>query len=130
MRVRRQVLGDAHVDRASRNQSDLDARFQQLITEAAWGTLWADDTLDQRTRSLITIAILASLGRSEELALHLRASRNTGASPEEIAEALNHVAIYAGVPAANAAYRLAREELGGDATPDQSNPSPEPETGE
>jgi 4-carboxymuconolactone decarboxylase len=108
MRVRREVLGDEHVDRAEARKTAFDAPFQQFITETAWGTLWAGDTLDRPTRSLITIAILAALGRQEELALHLRASRNTGATPEEIREALLHVAVYAGVPAANSAIALAK----------------------
>src|SRR5262245_57833182 len=84
MRVRRAVLGDAHVDRAQARQTSFDAGFQHFITEVAWGTLWARPDLDQRTRSLITIAILAALGRSEELAIHVRATENTGALPEEI----------------------------------------------
>jgi 4-carboxymuconolactone decarboxylase len=114
MRVRREVLGDAHVDRAEARKTDFDAPFQQLITEYAWGTLWAGDALDRPTRSLITITILASLGRTEELGLHLRASANTGATPEQIREALLHVAVYAGVPAANSAIALAKGILGTD----------------
>src|SRR5215212_272749 len=111
MRVRREVLGDAHVDRAQARQTGLDAYFQRLITEMAWGTLWARPDLDRRTRSLITIAILAAQGRADELALHIRATANTGATPGEVAETLLHVAIYAGVPAANTAFAIAREEL-------------------
>jgi len=111
MRVRRAVLGDAHVDRAEAAATPFDAPFQRFITETAWGTLWADDTLDRRTRSLITIAILAALGRHEELALHLRATSNTGAAPEEVRAALMHVAVYAGVPAANGAFALAKTIL-------------------
>jgi 4-carboxymuconolactone decarboxylase len=105
------VLGDAHVDRAEAHKTAFDAPFQHFIVETAWGTLWASDGLDRRTRSLITIALLAALGRREELALHLRASANTGATPEEIREALLHVAIYAGIPAANSAFALAKELL-------------------
>ena len=112
MRVRREVLGDEHVDRAGRNVTPLDADFQRFITEAAWGDVWSRPELDRRTRSLITIAILAALGREHELALHLRASRNTGATPDEIAEALLHVALYAGIPAANTAFGIAKAELG------------------
>ena len=108
MRARREVLGDAHVDRAEASATAFDAPFQQFITETAWGTLWADDALDRRTRSLVTIAILAALGRHEELALHLRAAANTGATPSEIRAALMHVAVYAGVPAANSAFTLAK----------------------
>jgi 4-carboxymuconolactone decarboxylase len=111
MRVRREVLGDAHVDRSAAATTAFDAPFQRFITETAWGTLWAGDGIDRRTRSLVTIAILAALGRHEELALHLRASANTGATPEEIREALLHVAVYAGVPAANAAFALAKSIL-------------------
>jgi 4-carboxymuconolactone decarboxylase len=111
MRVRREVLGDAHVDRAAAAATPFDAPFQRFITETAWGTLWAGEGIDRRTRSLVTIAILAALGRHEELALHLRASANTGATPEEIREALLHVAVYAGVPAANAAFALAKSIL-------------------
>lgn len=112
MRVRREVLGDTHVDRAEAGKTAFDADFQQFITEVAWGSVWARPGLDRQTRSLITIAILAALGRTEELALHLRATANTGAAPEEIAEALLHVAVYAGIPAANAAFGIARREIG------------------
>jgi 4-carboxymuconolactone decarboxylase len=114
-RVRREVLGDEHVDRALARQSTLDAEFQRFITETAWGGVWARPDLDRRTRSLVTIAILASLGRTEELALHLRASRNVGVEPREVAEALLHVAVYAGVPAANTAFAVAKSVLGEDA---------------
>jgi 4-carboxymuconolactone decarboxylase len=119
MRVRREVLGDEHVDRSIAKTTELDADFQRFITEYAWGSVWARPDLDRRTRSLITIALLAALGRREELALHLRASRNTGATRREIAEALLHVAVYAGVPAANAAFALAKAELEAVARPDQ-----------
>jgi 4-carboxymuconolactone decarboxylase len=114
-RVRRAGLGDAHVDRAEAAATPFDAPFQKFITETAWGTLWADDTLDQRTRSLITIALLAALGRHEELALHLRATANTGATPEEVRAALMHVAVYAGVPAANSAFVAAKAILAANA---------------
>lgn len=111
MRMRRSVLGDAHVDRAMANQSEFDAPFQRFITEMAWGSLWARPELDKRTRSLITVALLAALGRREELETHLRATRNTGASPDEVREALLHVAVYAGVPAANSAMTVAKSVL-------------------
>ena len=111
MRVRRSVLGDDHVERVLANQTEFDAPFQRFITEMAWGTLWARPELDRRTRSLVTVAILAALGRREELELHLRATRNTGATPAEVREALMHVAVYAGVPAANAAMALAKTSL-------------------
>src|SRR5712672_3161126 len=110
MKVRKEVLGSEYVERAQARATEFDADFQRYITEAAWGSVWARPDLDRRTRSLVTIAILAALGR-EELALHLRASRNTGATPDEIAEVLMHVAVYAGVPAANAAFAAAKAEF-------------------
>ena len=119
MRVRREVLGDEHVDRALSRQTELDAPFQRLITEMAWGTVWARPDLDRRTRSLITIAILAALGRREELELHLRVTPNTGATPEQVREALLHVAVYAGVPAANSAMALAKDVFASAGAPKQ-----------
>jgi 4-carboxymuconolactone decarboxylase len=112
MKVRTEVLGAEHVARAQARTTPFDADFQRFITESAWGMLWIRPDLDRRTRSLITISILAALGRTEELALHFRASRNTGVDPKEIAEALMHVAVYAGVPAANSAIALAKTILG------------------
>jgi 4-carboxymuconolactone decarboxylase len=112
MKTRREVLGDEHVDRALARQTALDTDFQRFVTETAWGAVWSRPDLDRRTRSLITIAILAALGRTEELTLHLRASRNTGVPEREIAEALLHVAVYAGVPAANTAFAVAKSALG------------------
>jgi 4-carboxymuconolactone decarboxylase len=117
MRVRREVLGDEHVDRAIARQIELDAPFQRFITETAWGAVWARPDLDRRTRSLITIAILAALGRREELELHLRATANTGVTADEVREALLHVAVYAGVPAANSAMSLARDVLASGSVP-------------
>ncbi len=111
LRVRREVLGDEYVEQAMARTQELDTDFQRFITEVAWGSLWARPGLDRRTRSLITIAILAAQGRSEELALHLRATHSTGAQASEVAEALLHVAVYAGIPAANAAFAIARTEL-------------------
>lgn len=113
LRVRREVLGAEYVARALAGATGLDADFQRFLTETAWGTLWARPDLDRRTRSLITIGILAALGRREELLVHLRATRNTGASESDIAEALLHVAVYAGIPAANAAFAAAKAELAG-----------------
>jgi 4-carboxymuconolactone decarboxylase len=110
MKVRKEVLGSEHVERATARITEFDADFQRFITETAWGSLWARPDLDHRTRSLVTIAILAALGR-EELALHLRASQNIGVDPHEIAEVLMHVAVYAGVPAANAAFATAKKEF-------------------
>lgn len=109
MTVRREVLGDAHVDRAEANKSKFDEPFQTMITEGAWGTLWADDTISRRDRSLLTLALLAATGNFEEIPMHIRASRNTGASPEEILQAFMHVAVYAGVPKANHAIKLAKQ---------------------
>ena len=103
MKVRKEVLGSEYVERALARATEFDADFQRYITEAAWGSVWARPGLDRRTRSLVTIAILAALGR-EELAVHLRGSRNTGVEQQEIAEVLLHVAVYAGVPAANSAF--------------------------
>lgn len=107
MTIRRAVLGEEHVERATEAITDLDADFQRWITETAWGGVWARPGLDLKTRSLITIAILGALNH-EELELHLRAARNTGASPAEIAETLLHVAVYAGVPAANRGFKVAK----------------------
>jgi len=107
MKVRRAVLGDEYVDRATETASELDADFQRWITETAWGGVWARPDLDLRTRSLLTIAILGALNH-DELELHLRAARNTGATPDEVREVLLHVAVYAGVPAANRAFKIAK----------------------
>jgi 4-carboxymuconolactone decarboxylase len=111
MRVRREVLGDAHVDRAMANATPLDADFQRWITESAWGGVWSRPGLDRRTRSLITVGILAALGRDDEFRLHVRASQNNGVTTAEITEMLFHVAVYAGVPAANHAFSLAKTVL-------------------
>ncbi len=111
MKIRRKVLGDAHVDRAEARKSEFDGPFQNLITESAWGSVWSRPGLTPRERSMITLALLAALGHENELKMHVRACANTGASENDIAEALLHVAIYAGVPAANAAFKAAKEEL-------------------
>lgn len=111
MAMRRKVLGDAHVDRAQACTTDLDAPFQRLITEAAWGHVWSSPALSLRERSLLTLALLAGLGNLEEFELHLKATRNTGASARDVGEVLQHVAIYAGVPRANAAMRIAKAIL-------------------
>ncbi len=108
MKTRRAVLGDAHVERAEAAKRPFDEDFQRLITEAAWGSVWSRPGLTKRDRSLVTIALLAALGHWDEVAMHVRATKNTGATPEEVKEALLHVAIYAGVPAANHAIRVAR----------------------
>ena len=109
MKIRRRVLGDAHVDAAEAVKSDFDEAFQRLITESAWGSVWARDTLPLRERSMLTIALLAAGGNYDEIPMHIRATANTGASPNDVIEALLHVAIYAGVPKANRAIKLARE---------------------
>ena len=111
MTTRRSVLGDAHVDRATDETSAIDAEFQALITEGAWGRVWSSDDLSLRERSLVTIALLAALGHWEELAMHIRATVNTGATDADVRAALMHVAIYAGVPAANQAFRVAKDTL-------------------
>lgn len=108
MAVRRKVLGDAHVDRASARMGDLDRDFQAFITEGAWGSVWARPHFTLRERSIVTIALLAALGQDEELAMHVRATANTGATLEDVREALMHVAVYAGVPAANHALKIAK----------------------
>ena len=109
MKVRRKVLGDAHVDQAEAAQTNLDQPFQDLIADAAWGHVWARGTIPLRERSMLTIALLAGLGNDHELAMHIRATANTGASEADVMEALLHVAIYAGVPRANHAIKIARD---------------------
>jgi 4-carboxymuconolactone decarboxylase len=109
MAIRRKVLGDAHVNRAEAAKTAFDAPFQDLITEAAWAQVWGRDTISLRERSMLTIALLAGLGNDHELALHIRATANTGASEADVMEALLHVAIYAGVPRANHAMKIAKD---------------------
>ena len=111
MATRRSVLGDAHVDAASARTTAFDEDFQRFITEGAWGSVWSRPGLTRRERSMLTIALLAALGHDEEVAMHVRATVNTGTSPDDIKEALLHVAVYAGVPAANRAFRIAKAEL-------------------
>lgn len=111
MKTRRKVLGDAHVDRAAAVATDFDRPFQEMITEGAWGTVWSRPGWTLRERSIVTIALLAALGHDDEVAMHVRATANTGATREDIAEALLHVAIYAGVPAANSAIKIAKREF-------------------
>ena len=111
MKTRRAVLGAAYVDAREKAKTGFDAEFQSFITETAWGAVWSRPGLTKRERSLITIALLAALGHEEELGIHLNATRNTGASLEDVKEALFHVAIYAGVPAANSAFRTAKKVL-------------------
>lgn len=109
MATRRAVLGDSHVDRAEAASTAFDKPFQDLITEAAWGHVWSRPGLTKRERSIVTIALLAALGQDDEVAMHVRATANTGASRDDICEALLHVAIYAGVPVANHAIKIAKQ---------------------
>tara|TARA_B100001029_G_C14898961_1_gene359788 strand:+ start:385 stop:777 length:393 start_codon:yes stop_codon:yes gene_type:complete len=109
MQVRREVLGDQHVNKAIKNTNSIDKRFQEFITEGAWGNVWSGNKLSKRDRSLITVAILASLGHSEELEMHINATKNTGATFDEISEVLMHVAVYAGVPASNSALKILKK---------------------
>ncbi|MHA6689682.1 4-carboxymuconolactone decarboxylase [Devosia sp. A449] len=111
MATRRSVLGSPHVDAALARSTTFDEDFQNFITEGAWGSVWSRPGLTKRERSMLTIALLAALGHDEEVAMHVRATVNTGASPDDIKEALLHVAVYAGVPAANRAFRIAKDEL-------------------
>ena len=112
MRVRREVLGDEHVDRANAAITAVDADFQRFITEMAWGSVWTRDSkLDRRTRSFVTIALLTALRQERELAMHIGAARRNGLTPAEIAEVIMHTAVYAGIPAANAAIAVAKDVL-------------------
>lgn len=111
MATRRSVLGDAHVDRAESNKTPFDADFQQFITQAAWGGVWSRPHFTRRERSLVTLAILASLGHWDEVAMHTRATANTGATEEDLKEVMLHVAVYAGVPAANHAIKIVKDTL-------------------
>lgn len=122
MKIRRAVLGDAHVERAEANKTSFDADFQRFITESAWGSVWTRPGLDRKTRHLITLAMLAALGKEHELALHIRATQNTGITPEELREVFLQVAIYAGVPSANTAFSVAKSvyaELNGKEAADE-----------
>src|SRR5262249_27932622 len=111
MRVRREVLGDAYVDRAVAATTALTAPFQEHITRTAWGAVWTRPGLDRRTRSCITVALLTALHCEDELVIHLRAALRNGVTPEEITEVLLHTSVYAGVPAANSAMKVARSVL-------------------
>ena len=111
MATRREVLGDEHVDRATAAASEFTAPFQEFITRAAWGQVWTRDGLDRRTRSCVTLALLTALQCHDELAMHVRAARRNGLSPDEIAEVLLHTAVYAGVPQANSAIATAQQVL-------------------
>ncbi|MDO5656737.1 MAG: 4-carboxymuconolactone decarboxylase [Paracoccus sp. (in: a-proteobacteria)] len=109
MKTRREVLGCAHVDRAEAAKTAFDTPFQDLITRAAWGTVWASDAITRRERSMLTLALLAATGNFEEIPMHIRATARTGATQTDIQQVFQHVAIYCGVPRANHALKLARE---------------------
>jgi 4-carboxymuconolactone decarboxylase len=109
--VRREVLGNAYVDRKTEQTHDFDAEYQRFTIETVWAEVWARPDLDRRTRSLVTLALAAAQGNQDEFALHIRGARNNGVTPEEIREMLLHVAVYAGVPMANAATRTAKRVL-------------------
>ncbi len=109
MEIRRRILGDAHVDRAEAAKTGFDAPFQDLIVEGAWGTVWASDGISDRERSMLTLALLAALGNFDEIPMHIRACARTGASKTDVLETFQHVAIYAGVPRANHALKLAKQ---------------------
>ncbi|MDA3645552.1 4-carboxymuconolactone decarboxylase [Saccharopolyspora indica] len=112
MGVRREVLGDEHVDRANAKTTPFTEGFQDFITRYAWGELWSGDGVDRRTRSMLTLAILAAVGCEDEFAMHVKAARRNGVPPEHIREVLMHVAVYAGVPRANSAFAIANTILG------------------
>ncbi|MGI8712596.1 MAG: 4-carboxymuconolactone decarboxylase [Solirubrobacteraceae bacterium] len=120
MEVRRAVLGDAHVDRAQERTTELTAPFQDFITRYAWGSVWTRPGLDRRTRSAITLTALTTLGRENELEMHVRGALRNGLTPEEIGEVLLHTAIYAGVPAANAAFAIAQRTIDAETTKGES----------
>jgi 4-carboxymuconolactone decarboxylase len=111
MTVRREVLGDAHVDRAVERTTEFTAAFQEFITRYAWGSVWTREGLDRRTRSAVTLAVLTALGRENEIEMHVRAALRNGLSEAEIGEVLLHTAVYAGVPAANAAFAIAQRVI-------------------
>jgi len=112
MKTRREVLGDDYVNNTVTSTNDFDKDFQELLTSSAWGSVWGRDSMSKRDRSLITITLLASLGHYDELALHLKATENTGLTQDDIREAFLHLAIYGGIPAARNAFRVAKEALG------------------
>jgi 4-carboxymuconolactone decarboxylase len=122
MRVRREVLGDDHVDRAAASTTPFTEPFQEFITQSAWGAVWSRPGLDRRTRSCITLAILTALRAENEIPIHVRAALRHGLSADEIGEVLLHTAVYAGVPAAGAAFALAQQTLADDALDGEGPP--------
>ena len=127
MRIRREVLGDAHVDRAVAATTPFTAPFQDFITRVAWGDVWARPGLDRRTRSCVTLAMLTALGHEAEIALHVRAAVRNGVTPTEIGEVLLHAAVYAGAPAANRAFAIAQRTLDEIAAAGPGDAGPPPE---
>ena len=125
MKVRREVLGDAHVDRAIERATEFTAPFQEFITRYAWGSVWTREGLDRRTRSAVTLSVLTALGRENEIEMHVRGALRNGLSPDEIGEVLLHTAIYAGVPAANAAFAVAQRVIEAEASRDDPLPGPD-----
>src|SRR5665213_479547 len=117
MKIRREVLGDDHVDRATEQASDFTAPWQDFITRIAWGGAWTREGLDRRTRSAITLSVLTALGRENEIAMHVRGALRNGLTPAEIAEVLLHTSVYAGVPAANAAFAIAQRVIQAESEP-------------
>jgi 4-carboxymuconolactone decarboxylase len=111
MKTRREVLGNEHVDRAEANKTDFDTDFQEYITNSAWGAIWSRPGLTKRERSMITIAVLCALGLEDELEMHIKASKNTGTSTDDVKEVLMHVGVYAGVPKTNGAMKIAKRIL-------------------
>lgn len=109
MHMRRRVLGNAHVDAAEAKKTEFDEPFQNMITEGAWGTVWTSTNISLRERSMLTLALLAATGNFNEIAMHVRATANTGATKQDVLEAFQHVAVYAGVPKANHALKIAKE---------------------
>ncbi|HWE10983.1 MAG TPA: 4-carboxymuconolactone decarboxylase [Solirubrobacteraceae bacterium] len=125
MEVRREVLGDAHVDRTIERTSEFTAPFQEFITRYAWGSVWTREGLDRRTRSAVTLSVLTALGRENEIEMHVRGALRNGLSPAEIGEILLHTAVYAGVPAANAAFAIAQRVIDAESPHDDPLPGPD-----
>ena len=124
MTVRRAVLGDDHVDRAIQRTTEFTAPFQDFITRYAWGSVWTREGLDRRTRSAVTLSVLAALGRENEIEMHVRGALRNGLTPAEISEILLHTSIYAGVPAANAAFAIAQRVIDAETAPGGSPDPP------
>jgi 4-carboxymuconolactone decarboxylase len=124
MMVRRAVLGDDHVDRAIQRTTEFTAPFQDFITRYAWGSVWSREGLDRRTRSAVTLSVLAALGRENEIEMHVRGALRNGLTPAEIGEVLLHTSIYAGVPAANAAFAIAQRVIDAESAPGESADPP------